>query len=272
MKNVIKILFIALLITNISCDSDADDHITGDAASGGALVKVMPSEGKALGVPVDRDDLDNTIINFADVKLDLNIQLQFGGQDVTKYEIIKTFLKNGEDELPSVESVVATGTNLPLNVTYATIDDFMSGTGITNPDDVRIGDQFIFRTKMYTSDGVYYARKGTYSVTVNCSSDLAGGYHINYTSGLQEITITEIGPGKYRSSYLPTFSNEYWFEFEDVCSSLIITDWEYQGGNPITPLDEVVGFVAENGDLTFEGINVAGVSWYVGKDFTIYKN
>lgn len=284
MKNLIKSVLLLFTLALVSCDSDTNDLMTSDSVAGGAIVKVMPSIGKALGTPQDPSDLDYTLVTFTDVELDLVVQLQFGGEDITKYEIVKTFLKrtqpspSGVDPfppyLPGMESIVASGASLPLNVHYTTMADYMANTEVSNTDDLNIGDQFIFRTKMYTASGaVHYANRGTYKVTVNCASDLAGGYHINYTSGLQAINVTEIAPGNYRSDYLPPFSNSYWFEFIDVCSSLAFTDWQYQGGNPITPFEENVGYVdGTTGDLVFEGVNVAGVSWYVGRDWTIYKN
>ncbi|MEZ4852725.1 hypothetical protein [Flavobacterium sp.] len=107
-----------------------------------------------------------------------------------------------------------------------------------------------------------------------CVSALAGEYVINYTSGPQPITITEIGPGSYRASYFPTFASVYWWEFSDVCGNLVITDWQFQASNPIsgtnTPMPE--GVVNPDGSITFTGVNVAGVSWYVDRTWTIYPN
>lgn len=112
----------------------------------------------------------------------------------------------------------------------------------------------------------------TVKIDYLCASDLAGDYVMHFTSGDTFITVTQISEGNYRSDYLPTFASRYWFEFSDVCGDLSITDWQYQGGNPISPFNTVVGHVDEDGNLVFEGITVDGVSWYVDLDFTILKN
>ncbi|AWM14282.1 hypothetical protein DI487_10725 [Flavobacterium sediminis] len=105
-----------------------------------------------------------------------------------------------------------------------------------------------------------------------CPSYLAGEYYINFASGPQDITIEEIGPGQYRASYFPTFASVYWWEFSDVCGDLVITDWQYQSGNAIygtsTPMPH--GVINGDGSLTFSGVNVTGVSWYVNLTWTIY--
>lgn len=105
-----------------------------------------------------------------------------------------------------------------------------------------------------------------------CSSDLAGDYHMVFSSGTTDIAVSQIADGQYRASYFPTFVSIYWFEFSDICGNLMITNWQYQGSNPISPINTVVGYVDENDNLVFEGINVAGVSWYENLDFTILKN
>ena len=91
MKNLFKSLILLLVIVSVSCDSDTSDMMTSDSVDGGALLKVMPSIGKTLGNPLDVVDLENTQVSFTDVELDLTVQLQFGGENITKYEIVKIF-------------------------------------------------------------------------------------------------------------------------------------------------------------------------------------
>lgn len=107
-----------------------------------------------------------------------------------------------------------------------------------------------------------------------CFSDLAGEYVINFTSGPQPINIEQVSPGVYRADYFPTFSTVYWWEFQDVCGELTITDWQFQGGNPIfgSSSDMPMGTVdSATGDISFSGVNVTGVSWYVDYSWTILK-
>jgi hypothetical protein len=125
------------------------------------------------------------------------------------------------------------------------------------------------------NNAVVSGRTGQVTVAINylCFSNLAGEYVINYTSGPQDITITQVSDGVYRASYLPPFSNSYWWEFSDVCNELTITDWQYNGSNPIsgTTLPKPKGTIDEFGNITFTGINVGGVSWYVDYGWTILK-
>ena len=108
-------------------------------------------------------------------------------------------------------------------------------------------------------------------VFVGCSTDLEG----TYTRGTRTADISKIAPNVYYSTYFPAFASYYWFEFSDVCGDLAILDWEFQASNPLTPTDSpdefVHGIIEPNGDLTFSGANVAGVSWYVDLTWTLVK-
>lgn len=110
-------------------------------------------------------------------------------------------------------------------------------------------------------------------VFVGCETNLIGTY--TNVSGSRTANISKVSPNVYRSTYFPAFSSYYWFEFSDVCGDLSILDWQFQGSNPITPTtspDEFVhGVIETNGDLTFSGVNVAGVSWYVNLTWTLVK-
>lgn len=99
-----------------------------------------------------------------------------------------------------------------------------------------------------------------------CPSNLEGTYFINYTTGPVYSEVSSIGNGMYRASYMPTFASTYWFEFSDVCNVLTITNFEF-AANPASG----TGVVLPNGDLAFSGVNVAGVSWYVNRSWTLRK-
>jgi len=129
---------------------------------------------------------------------------------------------------------------------------------------------------------LYLKLKGTSGVTVGekqktikitfvgCATDLARTYSI---VGLSRTSVvTKIAPNKYRASYLPRFGTAYWFEFTDTCGVLEITDWQFNGGNPMTSTDggNVMGYIDGTGRLVFEHANVEGVSWYVDYTFILY--
>jgi hypothetical protein len=105
-----------------------------------------------------------------------------------------------------------------------------------------------------------------------CPSNLAGEYYITFASGPQAITITSTGPGLYSASYLPTFSSVYSWSFSDVCGDLTLTNWQFESSNPMsgTSSPRPHGTINGDGSITFTGVNVAGVSWYVDKTWTIY--
>ncbi|HIP48207.1 MAG TPA: hypothetical protein EYG92_04480 [Lutibacter sp.] len=278
MKNLFKSLILLLVIVSVSCDSDTSDMMTSDSVDGGALLKVMPSIGKTLGNPLDVVDLENTQVSFTDVELDLTVQLQFGGENITKYEIVKTFKKrevdDGDDDtyaeqtLPGAESIVATGPSLPLNVHYTSIAEYMANTEISDANDLNIGDEFIFRTKMYTSSGaVHYSKESTYIVTVSCASDLEGAYKANYSNTtLPPHVLTKIGEGLYEmNSMIGWPTSNYKVKLQDVCGTVeILDDWQFSnhiGGEGI--VDSVTG------DISFTGVFVedqySSSAWYFTK-------
>ena len=148
-------------------------------------------------------------------------------------------------------------------------------TGVVPP--LAVAPVLVLNLKTTSEEGtVISGRTGQVSITINylCFSNLAGNYVINYASGPQPIVIEQVSDGVYRADYFPTFVNTYWWEFQDVCGELTITDWQYQGSNPITgstspmPKGSVIN---SNGDIEFTGVNVGGVSWYVDRSWTIIK-
>ena len=259
MKKIFKLFALVSLLFIYSCNDNGDfnttDKLTGTASEGGAILSVnRNSEGKFLGAPSSLD-LETASVNFSDSNLNLEIMLMSGGNDVVSYEIMKSL--NGGSEIS-----VATSATLPISLNYTTPEEFVSGLGII-PDSLRIGDYITFRTKMIKTDGsVQFSgpNEGTYKVTINCSSNLAGTYA--WGANQPSLTLEEIAPGKYRMPYLAHFSSTYWFEFIDVCGELTITDWQYQSSNPIT--QNAPGYVDSNGDIVFPSIDVAGVTWFVG--------
>jgi hypothetical protein len=109
-------------------------------------------------------------------------------------------------------------------------------------------------------------------VFVGCATALEGSY--TATGPSRTVTIVKVAPNVYRCSALPGFTTQYWWEFSDVCGTLTMTDWQFQGGNPLfktgsTDLPE--GSVASpSGNITFTAVNVTGTT-YTNRTFTLVK-
>jgi hypothetical protein len=235
MKKLFNLFVAVSLLFNYSCtdnaDYNTDDFLTGTAVEGGALVAInKDGGGKLLGIP-NSADLETASISFTSSELDLGVLLMSGGADIASYEIIKSL--NGGEGI-SVASV----NTLPLSLVYTTVDDFINGLGVT-ADALRIGDVISFRTKMTKKDGsVVFAgpTDGTFSLTVSCSSDLAGTYNLTVTRSngapvnFPNEVITEVSPGYYVTTstyrYDPVAIGlpKSGFFFTDVCGELNVPD------------------------------------------------
>ena len=207
MKKIFNLFVAVSLLFIYSCNDNADfptdDHLTGTASEGSAIVAIhVDTEGKLLGIPSSQDFASATV-SFAEVGLNMEVILMSGGTDVSSYEIVKTL--NG-----GTEATVATSATLPISASYSTASEFTDGLGITTAD-LRIGDVISFRTKMIKNDGtVMYSHEGTYNVTISCSSDLAKTYNVllHYVRASTatdswyqfQDTFTESGVGEYRTS------------------------------------------------------------------------
>ncbi|MDV7185765.1 hypothetical protein R3X25_00605 [Lutibacter sp. TH_r2] len=239
MKKIFN-LFVVFSLLFISCNDNEDfnteDMMTGTAAEGGVIVAVNSnSTGKLLGVP-SSTDFETATISFAASELDLGVLLMSGGADIATYEIVKSI--NG-----GTEASVATSSTLPISLVYTTVDDYIDGLGIT-ADDLRIGDVITFKTKMTKSDGsVIYAgpNDGSYSITVSCSSDLAGTYDLTmvssngYVINFPNEEITEVSPGYYKTTSIYAWSvgsiaPDQGFNFSDVCGQLNVPDQDLAQG------------------------------------------
>jgi len=119
--------------------------------------------------------------------------------------------------------------------------------------------------------GIVSATKSQATITLAglCNSVLAGDYLWNPGAASETpCTVTSVGAGLYRASYTPPFSGTYWFEFQDICNVLTVTDFEFQGSNPMAGTGTVV---LPSGDLSFTGVSVGGVPWYTSEDWVLVK-
>lgn len=195
-------------------------------------INVYPSGD---GVATDKDAVVNISVNTAETTAT-------GGE----YVLNATSLT-----IPAGEPFV----NLPVGIV----------TGNFNPTEPT---KVVFDLTTSTDGFVVNSLQSKLTITfVGCQSHLEGDYTDEFGNTR---TITKIGPVAYRVPYLPPFANEYWFEFEDICGVLTITDWQYQGSNPITQNGS--GYVDENGNIVFPSLTVDGVSWYVNLEVKFFSN
>jgi len=166
-------------------------------------------------------------------------------------------------ELPSKTLVLPAGADYMANLPITLLT-----TGITAP----LEEAPVLVLSVTTADGetnlLPNGKKLTITLNYLCFSDLAGNYA--WGTFQPSLDLVQVSEGVYRMPYLANFGSVYWFEFKDVCGVLTITDWEYQGGNPITQNEP--GYIGSNGEIVFPSVDVAGVDWFVGLDLTYTKN
>ena len=262
MKNLKNIfLAFAALFSIVACETDADT-VAEIADEAGLLVDVTAtSNSSILGSPEAGVPLEDALVTITNAYLDMTVSQTAGTTDqLEKIEIVKSF--NGGTEISLAET-----TSLPYNLVISDLTSLLAGTGVVEAD-LRIGDVLSFRTKVYKTDGsVYYynSSMGDYSLVVNCSSDLAGTYAINYSSGLQNHIVTELGPGLYEIDSMMGWPGAgYAVTFTDTCGELsLIDEWQYS--NPIY----AEGYVDNDGNIVWTTSGVDGV--YDGSAWVMYK-
>lgn len=109
-------------------------------------------------------------------------------------------------------------------------------------------------------------------VFVGCATALEGNYMASGPT--RTVSIVKVAPNVYRCSALPGFTSLYWWEFSDVCGNLTMTDWLFQGSNPIfktgtSDFPEGI-IVSPSGNITFTAVNVTGTG-YTNRTFTLVK-
>lgn len=254
MKKFLGLLTITLLA--FSCNTD-DTEAINVSQTAGLIINIDETSGKILGTPEAGVSLDDATITFSDVDLDFDAQLQTGTQtDVSKYELVKTFNDGAE-------VIVAETTSLPFNLSYTTIEDYLSGFSIAQ-EDIRIGDEFTFKVKLYKTDGsvLYFGDAiASYTVIVNCASNLAGFYNVTtvrddgatYPQGIEEIV--EVSPGYYKTVTTGpwaagTIAPDQGYNFQDTCNTLTVPKQGLaQGYYSNDVFGEEDGEVLPNGDL-----------------------
>lgn len=262
MKKILSLLFIASIA--FSCTDD-DIKTEQNFASGPKVVGFQKSQTsiayfedlgvKSHDLPLNLIGLGNGQYSESDIVVTYEVDPSSTAQEGVEFDFAGV----------AGQVVIPAGTNfgiIPIDVNTGQLDplvktELILNLTITSPGSV-IGDQYKKLTVIF----------------VGCETNLEGTY--TNVSGSRTAVITKIEPNVYNSSYMPAFSSYYWFQFSDVCGDLSILDWQFQGGNPMTPTVDsgdgfVHGIIETNGDLTFSGANVAGVSWYVNLTWTLVK-
>lgn len=270
MKKIKYLIFsIVSLVLISSCVEDYTDA-AGIKDTGGAMIAIGGnSDGKLLGAP-SSSDLENATISFSDTNLNLDVVLLTGGQDVSGYELVKSF--NGGNEV-----TVLSSNTLPMNLSYTSLADFIDGLGIT-ADQLRIGDVIKFRTKIIKNDGsVYFAapNQGDFNVTINCSSNLEGTYLVtnDYCMPSYMTTITanpdgswniESGDGAFLHLCTGNSTLINWANINVVCGEVQATgDLRFGSANSGYDIGDISGGTWDgvNGVLTMQHTQTFTGNW-----------
>jgi hypothetical protein len=176
-------LFVLLLGTLAGC-LESDDLMTENAKEGGALLSILGTEGKLLGVA----DPETEIVDFTDNDINFKVQLVLGQYNNETFTLVKQF--KGQ------EVTVEEFSTLPFEYSASTLAEFLSGFNGVTANDLRIGDAIRYVVKINTKNGVFYSNDAQYNVVVNCGSDLAGNYTMNglYTRADGSFTDDPVGP------------------------------------------------------------------------------
>jgi len=249
----IKILFVAIICSLASVSCLVDDEAPG--------LEFTATEN-AIGFK-KADYTAAYFTNAGDVEYSLHIDAIGGGNNtLNSSRIIGFEIDPSSTAVAGTEYELVTSggsTQLVEGSNFADINFIIKTANLSTTSTSTIVVNIIS-----TDNGIIAETKKQATITLAglCPSDLAGNYDWNGTA----FTIVEIGDGLYEASYLPLFTTHYWWQFQDVCDNLTITDFQFQGSNPASG----TGTVLPNGDLSFTGVTVAGAgynnqSWIVVK-------
>ncbi len=298
MKKVFLLSTVLLTTLFVGCNDD-DVQALGPTSTIVGFTSSSTSKSYVVDDPTSTFSLPIKLISYADGQFpteDINMVWQLVDpttyldetltepqasdyNSTTEYE--EALAAYQEEYATQLASFATTGVEFDLpssnQLTLTEGEGFTELPVTVYPSSLVIGEPKKFIIELTTASNAtigYQYRRIMVTLNGSCASDLAGSYYITYTTGQQPINITEIEFGSYHSDYTPTFVSTYWFEFTDVCGLLTISTWQYQDANPMSGTNGGMpqGTVNDNGSITFTGVNVEGVSWYVDKSWTIYPN
>ena len=186
MKNLKYIaLSIFSLVLLFGCETD-EETVAKVADENGVLINVSAqSSGAFLGSPEQGMDIPVAPVTVSDASLNLVVTQVSGSlSNITKLEVVKSI--NGGPEV-----FVAESTSLPFTVELNSVDEFLSGLGMSESD-LRIGDELVFKVKAHQTDGdVYYynTSMGVFKLVLNCSYDLTGTYTMTNSVCASVVTV-----------------------------------------------------------------------------------
>jgi len=163
------------LIFLFSCNEELNIPEIKDEA--GLLIDISSSNGSLLGEPIEESE-ENGTVTITEAELNFQINLISGSLDnIKKIEIVKLYSKDKN------EIVVTSTSELPFSYNINSIDDLLDTTQLQESD-LRIGDYFTFKVKIYKNDGsIFYFDDShnfilTLNTFLNCSDtfDLSGIY------------------------------------------------------------------------------------------------
>ncbi len=259
MKNLKNYLFVVLAA--LALTSCVDDDVVSDAYGSSPNLVGFTSAALSANASATGD-----IVPF-------NVPVRVTGPTASELQgdLTVTYAVN------TAESTALAGVNYNLNSLTVTVPQSTNYVGNIPVDIITAGINpplaeapvlVLDIVSVTGADGVAVnGRTGKVKITFNylCFSDLEGNYVVNYTSGPQIHTVTQIGDGLYEMSSMfgwPTAG--YKVKFTDVCDNLtLLNDWQFTntiGGT---------GVVQENGDLLWTGVFVDGV--YTGRTYPMIK-
>ncbi len=199
MKNLKYItLAVFSLVLLFSCETD-EDTVAKVADETGVLINVSSqSSGAFLGSPEQGIDIPMAPVTISDASLNLVVTQVSGSlSNISKMEVVKSL--NGGPEVSVAES-----STLPFTVELNSVDELLSGLGISESD-LRIGDELVFKVKAIQTDGdVYYynASMGVFKLVLNCSYDLTGTYTMTNSvcASVETVTISQNADGTWFAS------------------------------------------------------------------------
>jgi len=157
-----------------SCNEESNIPQIKDEA--GLLIDISSSEGSLLGIPSETSEENGTVI-ITETMLNYEINIASGNLDnINKIELIQVF--SGSNHYN--ESVASTIYHLPYSYTIDSLEGFLENTEIEESD-LRIGDSFTFKLKVYQNDGDIFYYDNTYDTIVTLT-DLSTNDVLNITT------------------------------------------------------------------------------------------
>ena len=256
-----KKLFLLIVISSlafVSCD-DEDVKLAGPNSTIVGFPTPAYSENFLTNIPNATFKIPVNLISYANETFPTDVVLKI------EVDPSSTAVAGTNFETPASNIVtIPAGSNsasFELKVFPTTFDPFAA-------------KKVVFKiTSVNSNNGIIGQQFEKVAITLQgvCPSFLAGNYTLSSPAGAPSV-VTRVGEGKYRASRMAFFNATYWFEFSDVCDNLTITNWEYQGSNPIsgTPPPLPRGVKLPGGNLSFSGVNVGGTS-VANRSFTMTK-